>query len=310
MRRAVLLVLLATALPSLAAAQIKDHAEVCFAGTGKFELDISFCGLAIQSKKHHGPSLATLFTYRGRAKLELGDLTGAVADFDAALEQNPASALAHNERGRARHKAGDNQAAIADYNTALRLSPHYGAAYRNRGTAKIFLGQLEAAIADLDAASAAVNYDPASRILRGIARYFRGDFESAIPDLGAAISKAYPYPQAVLWIYLAQRRAGLDAKEPLTANAQEMSEGAWPDPLIEAYLGERTPPSVLEATQQPRDTTRRRHLLQAHFYLGQLALVNSDLAAARQHFEAATEIELFDAIERAGAKLELDRLER
>ncbi len=295
-------------LASPAAAQIKDPAEVCFAGTGKFELDITFCSLAIQSKKHQGPSLATLFTHRGRAKLELGDLTGAIADFDAGLEHNRASALAHNERGRARHKKGDNKKAVADYDAALALNPQYGAAYRNRGTARIHQGRMAEALADFDAAVTSVNYDPASRILRGIARYLKGDHAAAIPDLSAALTQAYPYPEAVLWLYLAGRSAGRDERATLARNTDAMSEGRWPDALLEAYLGERSAESTLKAAHHPRDDIRRRRLTQAHFYLGALAQLDGDTANAQMHFKAAIQIDQFDAIERAAAKMSLQNL--
>ncbi len=311
MRRAIPLVLLGMALfASPAAAQFKSQAGVCFAGTGKFELDISFCSLAIQSRRHEGPSVAALYTHRGRARLELGDLGGAVADFDTALEHNPVSALAYNERGRARHRAGDNTRAVADYDAALVLNPRYGAAYRNRGTARIHEGRLRGALADLDAAVDSVNYDPASRILRGIARYLSGDYDAAIPDLSAALIQAYPYPQAVLWIYLAGRRSGRDGKEDLAENAEAMSAGAWPDALIEAFLGERSHQAVLEAAEHPRDDIRRRRLTQAHFYLGELANVNGDTAMAQKHFQAAFALDLFEAIERTAATLSLERLPR
>ena len=99
MRRAILLALMGFAFAtSTATAQIKDHAEVCFAGTGKFELDISLCSLAIQSKQHQGPSLATLYAHRGRAKSELGDLEGAVEDFRAALAHNHGFRTRYRER--------------------------------------------------------------------------------------------------------------------------------------------------------------------------------------------------------------------
>ena len=146
MRRAILLALMGfTFATTTETAQIKDHAEVCFASTGKFELDISFCSLAIQSKDHQGPSLATLYAHRGRAKSELGDLEGAVEDFGTALAHNPASALALNERGRARHKAGHNAYSLTDYDAALSLNTNFGDAYRNRGAALIHLGELSRA---------------------------------------------------------------------------------------------------------------------------------------------------------------------
>lgn len=309
MRLAILQALTGLALLAApAAAQIKDHAEVCFAGTGKFELDISFCSLAIQSKKHAGPSLATLFTHRGRAKSELGDLEGAVEDFDAALTHNPASALALNERGRARHKAGENKSAIADYDAAVALNPNYGDAYRNRGTARIFLGELAPAITDFDRAVASVNYDPASRILRGIARYLYGEFEAAIPDLRAALTQAYPYPEAVLWIYLAESRIGSNARANLVTNAAVMSSDGWPNALIDVYRGKRSTASALEAAAYPREDIKRRRLTQAHFYLGALAQLQGDEKRAREHYETAIAFGLFDTIERAAAREHLQKL--
>lgn len=311
MRRALFLALAGAAVfAAQAAAQIRDHAEICFAGTGKFELDISFCSLAIQSKKHRGPGLATLYAHRGRAKSELGDLSGAIVDFETALAHNPASALALNERGRARHKQGDNDGAVVDYGAALALNPRYGAAYRNRGTAQIHLGQLESAIADLDRAASAVNYDPASCILRGIARHLVGEHDAAVPDLSAALTQAYPYPEAVLWLYLAERGAGREAGKNLSSNAEAMSDGGWPDALIEVYLGERAPQSALAAAEHPREDINRRRLTQARFFLGALAIVEGDAAAAHRHLEAAVAFEAFDAIERAASQILLRKLAR
>lgn len=291
-------------------AQFKNHADICITGTGKFELDISFCSLALQSGRHEALSQATLFTHRGRARLELGDREGAIADFSTALDLNPGSALAHNERGRAHHKAGNNGKAIKEYSAALDLFPSYGAAFRNRGTAHLFQGNLADAQADFDAAIATVNYDPASRILRGIAHYFRGNYEAAIPDLSAAMSLGYPYPEAVLWIYLAERKAGRNGKAALISNAEDMADDTWPRPLIDVYLEKMVPEAVLEAAGHERKVTRTRQLTQANFYLGALAQQKGDSPAAREHFQKVLEFGLVDAIEYAGAALELERLRR
>jgi len=238
MRRAILLALMGFAFATTTAtAQIKDHAEVCFAGTGKFELDISFCSLAIQSKQHQGPSLATLYAHRGRAKSELGDLE----DFGTALAHNPASALALNERGRARQKGGDNAYAITDYDAALALNPNFGNTYRNRGATHIHLGELSRAITNFERAIASVNYDPASRILRGIARFLNGNGKEAINYLSAALTQAYHYPEVVLRLYL----SGEQAQATLSANAEAMAAGGWPDALIKVYRGKRSPASPL-----------------------------------------------------------------
>jgi lipoprotein NlpI len=207
----------AVLLATPAAAQFKGPADNCFAGTGSVQLDIRECSLAIATGAPGGLSRASLLSLRGRAYLESGARRAAIADFDAALALNPNSALAFNERGRAHHAGGDNRRAIADYDAALRLFPFYGAAFRNRGTAYLFEGRLTAAVADFDAALKGVNYDPASHVLRGIARYFQGRYADAARDLTAAIDMAYPYPQAALWIYLADR-----GEATLAANAREL----------------------------------------------------------------------------------------
>ncbi len=273
----------------------------CFAGTGSFQFDIRECSLAIGAGRHAGPTLASLHTLRGRAYLESGARNAAIADFDTALTLNPNSALAFNERGRAHHKSGDNTRAIADFDAALRLFPFYSAAFRNRGTAFLFQGRLAAAIADFDSAIGGVRYDPASHALRGIARYFQGRHTAATTDLATAIEAAYPYPQAALWIYLAERRGGGDGKATLAANARELSDGRWPDPLIAAYLGTLSPKAALAAADGRGERT------QAYFYLGQLAASHGDTAKARAYFNAAVELGVVDAIEYAGSVLALRR---
>ncbi len=297
----------ALTLSSFAQAQFKNHADICISGTGKFDLDVSFCSLAIKSGQHSQLNQATLFSHRGRARLELGDHHGAVQDFAAALELNPGSAMAHNERGRAYHKTGNNARAVDAYTKAIELFPHYGAAFRNRGTAKIFQGKLQDALADLDTAIASVNYDPASRILRGITHYLSGNFDAAIPDLSAAMELGYPYPEAVLWIYLAERRLGRDGKVTLRDNADDLVGADWPRPLIKAYLGETTAQAALEAAKHENSAIQRRRKTQAYFYLGQLALLNNDIVNARKKFDKIIGLGFFDAIEYAGAMLELGR---
>ncbi len=291
-------------------AQFKNHADICIAGTGKFELDISFCSLAIKSGTHNELSQASLFAHRGRARFELGDHQGAIQDFDAALELNPGSAMAHNERGRVYHKAGNNSQAIIEYTAAIKLFPQYGAAYRNRGTAKIFRGKMQEAIADFDTAIASVNHDPASRILRGITHYLSGNFDAAIPDLSAAMELGYPYPEAVLWIYLSEKKLGRDGKAALIANAEDMAGAEWPRPLINAYLGKTTAQAALEAAAHENSTIHRRRRTQAQFYLGALAHLNNGSKAARQFYETVIELDAVDAIEYAGTALALKKLAR
>jgi len=86
------------------------------------------------------------------AKQTKGDLDGAIADHNRALELNPKSAGYYNNRGLAKRNKGDLDGAIADYDRALELNPKYAAAYSNRGDAKHAKGDLDGAIADYNRA--------------------------------------------------------------------------------------------------------------------------------------------------------------
>ena len=302
--------LLLTVLAAPAAAQFQDSAGNCFTGTGSFRLDIRECSIALADPALADASRASLRAMRGRAYMESGALDAAVADFDAALVLNPASAFALTERGRARHKAGDNEAALRDYDAALSLSPQYAIAMRNRGVAHLFTGRLEEAAADFDTAIAAVRYDPSSIALRGIVRYLQGDDARAAADISTTLEQSYPWPQGALWRYLAQRRSGMDGQADLRRYREAMKPGAWPIPLIKTFLGEQDTDAALAAARQAPAADRSRQILEAGFYLGERARLNGDVDTARKLLEAVIAEGPKDAVERAAAKHAISTLKR
>src|SRR5215472_11535018 len=91
---------------------------------------------------------ATEFNDRGVAKWRKGDLDGAIADYNRAVELDPKYAAAYYNRGVAKRHKGDLDGAIADYNRAVELNPKDTAAYYNRGVAKQTRGDLDGAFAD------------------------------------------------------------------------------------------------------------------------------------------------------------------
>ena len=65
---------------------------------------------------------------RSDAKRELGDLTGARKDAEAAVNQQPDNAAAHVERGIDRYLQGDKSGGRGDWEEAVRLAPNTPAA--------------------------------------------------------------------------------------------------------------------------------------------------------------------------------------
>ena len=108
------------------------------------------------------PHSAAAWNNRAAARLRAGDVNGAIADENRALELAPYDADLYYNRGNALVAAGQYQDAIADYTRALERSPSYAKAAFNRGTAYALLGQPAVAQAEW-ARAIALESDPWTR---------------------------------------------------------------------------------------------------------------------------------------------------
>jgi lipoprotein NlpI len=129
------------------------------------------------------PKMAIAYYNRGNAKNSEGNLDGAIADYTQALVLNPSIALAYCNRGFARQSKGDSDGALADYAHALALNPKMAVALYNRGLIKVQKGDLDGAIAD---SSQAIDLDPKNGQAycnRGLALMGKGNLDDAMSDL-------------------------------------------------------------------------------------------------------------------------------
>ena len=85
---------------------------------------------------------------RGIEKAKNGDLDGAMADFDRAIELNPKDDAPYYNRAQAKRLKKDTAGAIADYTRAIELGSTNPAAYNNRGNARSENNDRDGAIAD------------------------------------------------------------------------------------------------------------------------------------------------------------------
>jgi len=88
----------------------------------------------------------------GNSKYLLEDYTGAIQDYNKAIELNPKYYFAFSGRGDAKRGLGDYRGAIQDFNKAIELNPKYEIAFGGRGLAKISLGQKDSGCLDLSKA--------------------------------------------------------------------------------------------------------------------------------------------------------------
>ena len=75
--------------------------------------------------------------------------SGAIADFDRAIEINPRFAKAYYSRGLAKKHYNDHLGAIIDFTKAIEIDPEYAEAYNKRGLLKGTLGQKDSGHSDL-----------------------------------------------------------------------------------------------------------------------------------------------------------------
>lgn len=105
-----------------------------------------------------------IYSNRGDLKKKIGDISGAIADYDKAILLKPDDiALLYSNRGLLKHQLGDLDGAITDYDQVISLNPDNAIIYNNRGYAKFTKGDRAGAIADY---SKAVELEPETIIFR------------------------------------------------------------------------------------------------------------------------------------------------
>jgi len=88
----------------------------------------------------------------GNRSFEDGNFTKALAEYDAALEQNPRGAHIVRAKARTLMQLGRNDEALEWFERAITMQPYFGGAYANRGILYDRMGKYELAVADYEKA--------------------------------------------------------------------------------------------------------------------------------------------------------------
>ncbi len=143
------------------------------------------------------PHYAWAYFLRGQAKLDAGDVRGAVDDYTEALRIHPKDLACLNNRATVRSEGlGDHNGAIEDHTEALRIDPKNADAYYNRGNVWKRLQNLDNAIEDYTQALKVSPKMAEAMTNRGNCRIRKDDFDGGLADLDAAIEMDPTYPEA------------------------------------------------------------------------------------------------------------------
>lgn len=126
------------------------------------------------------------FNNQGVAKFKVGNIKGAIQDYDRAIAIAPKYGESYVNRGIAKFRVGNIQGAIQDYDRAIAIDPKDGEAYYNRGIARFESGEERVAIKDFDRAIAINPQDAEVYGNRGFAKSTLGDKKGAVADLTKA----------------------------------------------------------------------------------------------------------------------------
>jgi tetratricopeptide (TPR) repeat protein len=132
------------------------------------------------------PETTKLLT-RSAARKAAGDLKGARADLEAAIERSPTEARVHLARGRLRLNTGEDSQALRDFERALELDPQLTEARVSRAVMLAQLGDTQGAFAEYDLLIAHQPQSPPGYWGRGQLRHEIGDYGGAISDFTAML---------------------------------------------------------------------------------------------------------------------------
>jgi len=276
------------------------------------DLAVASCTKIIESKKWTGADLARAYTARGIAYGNKQDYDQAIADYTQAIEIDPKKALNYNDRCFAHDNKNELDLAIADCDQAISLDPKLWRAYLNRGVAYYHKQDYDRAIADYNQAIQIEAKYAGAFEKRGIAYDDKQDYGHAIADYKQAIeldpASAYP----AIWLFVASTRSSKSAPSDnaqsdsphadLEANAARLNHSGWPYPIVEMFLGNKTPEDILRAAANPNDRC------EAQLYIGEWQLLQKDPVKATPFLEKASETCPKDFVEYSRAIAELKQI--
>ncbi len=133
-----------------------------------------------------GPHVAEMIARRGHARMAGGDLEGAEADYDLALERSPENSALWRGRGIVRERAGNLKGAIEDFEKACELDPSSPQDWFNLGLVLMRGDEPERAIQAFTTALDRSQPHPIPLMRRAVARLETGDEAGWLADVFAA----------------------------------------------------------------------------------------------------------------------------
>ena len=233
------------------------------------------------------------------------DWAGALADVDRVIAKRPDAPLAWEMRASINVAKPDFPAARTDVEHALLIDPKSPAVLRLRGVLRNNTGDHAGALADYQAAHALAPR-PDDPFVIGSTQFLQRQFG----DAAATLAKRPPAaPDGLywrLWRYLALARlTGMERAGGALGPGTPPGPGLpWPAPVIDYLRGAITSATLLADAKRSQDARDLSQVCEAHFYLGEDAVLRQRPDAVELFRTAARECPVnFHEYEGATAEL-------
>lgn len=185
---------------------------------------------------------------------------------------------------------GDLDGAIADYDSAIELHPKFTTAYVNRGVAKQSKGDLDEALADFNRALEINPKSASANHCRGLIKYMRQNWTEALQDLRRSYELSeedQEYKHIQIWL-IRTRQGDTDAANTELASffdkQKNEGQGAWLTKIVGYLLGNVSESALLAAAKSTNASTERGRLCEIWYYAGIKKLMAGSKAGGAVYF--------------------------
>ena len=184
-------------------------------------------------------------------------------------------------------KLGRHIDAIRDYTEALEINSLPSKYYISRAISYARIEQYQEAFSDL---SSAEKIEPNKAMIysvRGGLNFYLRRFKKAAEDYTKYLQLKPTDIYRKLWLHLSQKHLNADAKSTLELYRENTKFLPWPGVILELYMGEISPESVLRALKSKNKRSDAGLRCESFFYLGQYYLINNKPQQAQKLFQHA-----------------------
>ncbi len=258
-----------------------------YALAGNNEMALASFNQVVQKQ----PNSPVVYNNRAMFFQQQGKLQEAINDFSRAIQIDPKYHHAITNRGFAYLEGGKPETAEADLTQSLTIAPKQPFVLGMRGEARLLQGKIDQAIQDQ---KLAVQLDPQNAALRsdlGFSYFFSQNYPAAINEFNLA-AKLAPEQMKVLnpWIYLSMIRSNqkpaADAKFQSTISQKPDTRDSV-DNLVAYLTGAISQADLIKSIELKDKERAKAQTCEAHFFIGQKALIAGDNATSTQNFQQA-----------------------